>query len=313
MSALALPHVLLSALPPTKRVVILLLLCLVGFGTAPLHAQEADSLQTAPTSQMYRIETTDGNTLVGTLVSETEDAVVLRTSSVGKVTLQRVDIERMEALAPDRLRDDGTYWFANPQSTRYFFAPNALGLPQGHGYYQNTWVLFNNLNYGVSDNLSIGAGTVPLFLFGAGLMPIWALPKVSVSVPGAPVHLATGAVVGGVVGDGGSLSAGLLYGSATVGTRDHNATLGVGYGYADGDLSRTPVINVSAMTRLNQTVYLLSESYIVPSARSGVLSFGVRWAPESFAVDFGLFRLLSADADNFIALPWLGVTIPFGR
>jgi hypothetical protein len=291
----------------------LLWLSLLVLGPTPLHAQEADSLRTAPTSQLYRIETTDGNTLVGTLVSETEEAVVLRTRSVGEVTLQRDDIERMGALDSARLQDDGTYWFPNPQSTRYFVAPNALGLPRGHGYYQNTWVLFNNLNYGVSNNLSIGAGTVPLFLFGAGIMPIWALPKVSASVPGTSVHLATGAVVGGVVGGGSSLSAGLLYGAATVGTRNHNATLGVGYGYADGDLSRTPVINVSAMTRLTQTVYLLSESYIVPSARSGVLSFGVRWAPESFAVDFGLFRFLSPDADSVIALPWLGVTIPFGE
>ncbi|MCS4195563.1 hypothetical protein GGP46_000378 [Salinibacter ruber] len=38
---------------------------------------------------------------------------------------------------------------------------------------------------------------------------------------------------------------------------------------------------------------------------------GVRWAPENFAVDFGLVRPLTA-ADGVIGLPWLGVTLPFG-
>jgi hypothetical protein len=282
-------------------------LCLLA--ALPGHAQEADTTADPP---LHRIETADGQTLLGTIVSETDDTVVLDTRGVGVVRLPRAEIERMTRVDPDRLRN-GEYWHPNPQSTRYLFAPNAIGLPRGEGYYQNTWILLNNVNYGVSDHFSVGAGTVPIFLFGAEALPLWVLPKVSLSSPQDQFHLAGGAVLGGVLGDNGG-STGLLYGAGTVGSRDHNATLGVGYGYTDGSLAETPLLNISGMTRISESFYLLSENYVIPGVEGGTLiSAGLRWAPENFAVDFALVRPLSADLDGLVGLPWLGVTIPFGN
>ena len=97
---------------------------------SPLYAQQPDT-SGAP---QYRVETTDGQVLLGTLVSDTETEVVLDTRQLGEVTIQRADIESIERIAADRFRD-GEYWFRNPQSTRYLFAPNALGIPKGEGYY----------------------------------------------------------------------------------------------------------------------------------------------------------------------------------
>ena len=260
---------------------------------------------------MYRVETTDGQVLIGALMNETEQEVVIDARELGEVTIQRENIERLEELSPERFRD-GEYWFPNPQSTRYFFAPNAIGIPKGTGYYQNTWVLFNNVNYGVSNNFSIGAGTVPVFLFGAEALPIWLLPKFSVSTPRETLHLAGGAVLGGVLGVGDSEGAGLLYGSATLGGRDHNVTLGLGYGFADGGFTDRPALNISGMTRVGRTTYLISENYVFPGVEdASLLSVGVRWAPENFAVDVALVRPL--DAEGIVGIPWLGVTVPFGR
>jgi len=276
-----------------------------------LYAQAPDSLKQTAQEQLYRVETTEGKVVIGTLVSETKTEVTLKTRQLGEVTLKWSDVESMDNIDPNRLRN-GQYWFRNPQSTRYFFAPNALSIPKGSGYYRNTWILFNNVTYGVSDNFSVGAGTIPIFLFGANVVPFWFLPKVSVSIPQTHLHLAGGAMIGGILGTGGSAGAGLLYSSATVGSRNHNATLGLGYGYAGGAFSDTPVINVSGMTRLSRTTYLISENYFFSGAGGGgVLSVGVRWAPENFAFDVGLFRPLST-AGDFLAAPWLGVTIPFG-
>ena len=273
---------------------------------------QAQQQQSPPDSSRYRVETADGQVLLGTLVSETDDEVILASRQLGKVTIQRKDIERMQEVGPDRLRD-GEYWFRNPQSTRYFFAPNALGIPEGEGYYQNAWILLNNVNYGATDHLSVGAGTVPIFLFGAEALPIWFLPKVSIPTPQDQLHLAGGAVFGGVLGTAGSAGAGLLYGSATLGGRDHNVTLGLGYGYADGGFTDRPAINVSGMTRVGRTTYLISENYFFPGVEeASLISFGLRWAPENFAVDFALVRPLG-DTDGFIGLPWLGVTVPFGQ
>ncbi len=297
----------LSRSPSRVLLALLTGLCLL----APLsgYAQEADTTTAPP---LYRIETTDGQTFLGTIVSRTDDTVVLDTRGVGGVRLPRAEIERMTRVDPDRLRN-GEYWHPNPQSTRYLFAPNAIGIPRGRGYYQNTWILLNNVNYGVSNNFSVGAGTVPIFLFGADSVPLWVLPKVSLSGPQDQFHLAGGAVLGGVLGGSGG-STGLLYGSGTVGSRDHNATLGVGYGYTDGSLAETPLLNISGMTRISESFYLLSENYVIPGVEGGTLiSAGLRWAPENFAVDFALVRPVSTDLDGLVGLPWLGITIPFGN
>jgi len=241
----------------TRRigVVILLLLGLAALSSmAPVHAQETTSEE-----QLYRVEMNTGEVLVGTIVSEDDEEVILRTEQLGEVTLKRASIESIKKVDPGRIRD-GEYWFPNPQSTRYLFAPNAIGIRKEEGYYQNTWVLFNNVNYGVSNNFSIGAGTVPIFLFGAEALPLWILPKVSVSTPQQNLHVAGGALLGGVIGeDGGGV--GLFYGNATVGSRDHNATIGLGYGYLGDEISDTPAVNISGMTRIGKKTYLISENY----------------------------------------------------
>lgn len=289
-----------------RRVSVVSLLLVLAFGlfAPPLWAQDESA------GPVVRVETTSGKVLIGRLVSETESEIVIEARGLGRVTIQRSNVASLTEVEADRIRD-GAYWFENPQSTRHFFAPNALGLPKGRGYYQNTWILLNNVNVGVTDHFSMGAGIVPIFLFGADAVPIWVLPKVSVSVPNTKLHLAAGAVAGGVLGEDGE-SVGILYGASTVGTRDDNATIGVGYGYADGGLSDTPAITISGMTRIGRTTYLISENYVFPgSEASGIVSLGVRWAPENFAVDFALIRPVT-DADGLVGIPWLGVTIPFG-
>lgn len=277
-----------------------------------LHAQHPDTL--AHEQRMYRIETVEGEVVIGPLRSEDTTKVVLETRRFGTVTIERAAIKNMVELSPNRFLD-GKSWFPNPQSTRYFFAPNALGIPKGEGYYQNTWLLFTNVNYGLSDQFSVGIGTIPIFFFGAPVLPFWLLPKVSLSSPRKNLHLAGGAMLGGILGPPwANTSAGLLYGSGTVGTRDHNVTLGLGYGYSERGISSTPVINVSGLTRIGRTTYLLSENYVFPGAEGKiVMSIGVRWAPKRFAVDVGLVRPLWVDVAGFVGYPWLGVTLPFGQ
>jgi len=265
----------------------------------------------AQETKTYRIETVDGNIFIGELISETEEQVTIRTESAGDITISRENIRQMTLIENDRKRDEG-YWLENPHGTRYLFAPSAFAIKKGQGYYQNTWILFNNINYGVTDNFSIGAGTVPLFLFGVSSTPFWIMPKLSIPVAGDMLHLSAGALVGGVIGEDGG-SGGLLYGTGTLGNTDKNITLGLGYAYGGGEISSTPVVNISGMVRTGRTIYLVSENYFVPNTGfDGLASFGIRWAPENFAVDFALLRPLE-DTGSLIGIPWLGLAIPFGR
>lgn len=261
--------------------------------------------------RMYRIVTTDNQTFIGTLVAEDDLKVTIQTETAGRITIERKNIVSLAALDSDRIRN-GKYWYENPQSTRYFFAPNAIGMRKGNGYYQNTWVLFNNVNYGITDNISIGGGIVPLFLFGSPVTPVWLLPKVSIPVSEGQFYLGAGAMIGGLIGVE-TDPLGVFYGVGTLGNRDKNLTVGLGYGYAGNEVSSTPLVNISGSIRISRRMYLLSESYFLPGTESnGLVSFGMRWASESFAIDFGLFRPLE-DAAGLIGVPWLGVTLPFGR
>ena len=174
----------------------------------------------------YKIVTVQKQTYVGELISEDDKSVTLRTESLSRLTIDRVNIKSIEKINPDRIKN-GVYWFENPQSTRYFFSPNAIGLGKGRGYYQNTWVLFNNVNYGISDNFSIGGGLIPLFLFGTTETPVWLLPKVSVPVVAEKFYVGGGAMIGGIVGTD-TEALGILYGVGTYGNRDNNLSISLG-------------------------------------------------------------------------------------
>ena len=297
----------------------LLLAAFAGLALPNAHAQNAtaDSSEqdTSEQSDIYRVETREGTVYIGTLVRENDEAVVIATNDGAEVRVLRDDIRDFARVDPRRIRN-GVYWFENPHATRYFFAPTGIGLRGGRGYYQNTWVFFNNVNVGVTDRFSVGAGVVPTFLFGGGAFPAWVLPKFSFSSPSGTAHLTVGGALGGIVGGGfdsdDGTTFGIFYTAGTLGGYDDNLTVGVGYGYADGALNNRPVINVSGMTRVSRRFYLVSENYFFSGDDSnGVASFGLRYAPENFAVDFGLVAPLIDDSDAFFALPWLGVTLPF--
>lgn len=269
------------------------------------------------TGTLYRIVTTDGNVYIGTVVSEDEEKIVFLEDKLGQITIPRNSIKSMKEVHPDQLKD-GEYWFENPHGTRYLFSTSAIGLKKGEGYYQNTWIFFNNVNYGLTDKFSVGAGLIPVFLFGSSSTPVWFLPKVSIPIANDNLHLAAGGMFGGVIGAGESFGIGLAYGSITAGDTDNNVTFGVGFGYGDGEWSDVPLFNLNGITRLNRTLYLISENYLISvgGETAGFISAALRWAPESFAVDFGLFRPYVVGENiggGFIGVPWLGVAIPFGR
>jgi len=77
------------------------------------------------------------NIFVGHLISEDEGKVIISTQMLGDITILRLNIKSIRVIDPERMKN-GQYWIENPHSTRYFFAPNAMGLKSGRGYYQNT-------------------------------------------------------------------------------------------------------------------------------------------------------------------------------
>lgn len=268
--------------------------------------------QTTNDTTLVNIETVDGNEFIGQIVNEDSLKIVLKTEKLGEISIFRSDIKRQEILEVQQIKE-GQYWFPNPQSTRYFWSPNGYGLKNGEGYYQNIWVLWNQFAYGLSDNFSIGGGIIPLFLFGGSPTPVFLTTKFSIPVVENKFNLGLGAIVGTVLGEE-ETGFGILYGLSTFGTPDNNVTFGMGYGFAGGEWASSPMININGMFRISSRGYFITENYYINAEDENVvlIMLGGRWIIKKAALDFGLVIPI-ADIESFVAIPWLGFTVPFGK
>lgn len=279
--------------------VCLILLC--AFHTA--CAQET----TQDTSKLWRIIVADGNEYVGRILSRDSDQISLETEALGLISIRVRDIKSMQEVSSQKIIA-GQLWAENPQATRYFWGPNGFGLKKGEGYYQNVWVLFNQVSVGITDQVSIGLGIVPLFLFDGTSTPVWVTPKISIPIKKDAFSLGGGVLAGTVIGEDAGLF-GIAYGTTTFGNRDKNLSVGLGYGFADGDWASIPAISISGMLRIGKRGYLLTENYIIEDV--GIISFGGRTVWSSVSLDYGLFLPISGD--GFLGIPWLGLVVPFGK
>ena len=178
-------------------------------------------------SLVYRIETTNGNEFIGKILSQDQEKLILKTEQLGELTIQKKDVRNIEAINVEQVKD-GVLWFDNPQASRYFWAPNGYGIKKGEGYYQNVWILVNQWTFAPSNNFSLGIGTIPLFFFGGAPTPIWMTAKFSVPLKQDKINLGAGILSGTVLGEE-ETGFGIAYGILTFGSRDKNASLGLGY------------------------------------------------------------------------------------
>lgn len=271
-----------------------------------LQAQEQND------KSLVRIIMIDGNEFIGSIESETDSVLVVKTERLGLLTIRREDIKSMTKIFSEQFMD-GEYWAPNPQSGRHFWSPTGYGLKQGEGYYQNLWVFFNQFSYGFSDNFSLGFGMMPLFLLGADVTPIWITPKFQFSIEPDVVSIGGGALLMTILGENTPLT-GILYGISTLGNRDKNITFGLGWGFSDGDLAKSPTISISGIMRTGRRGYLITENYFISTGGENllILSFGGRTLWNRFSLDYGLFRPFMKDGGiELIGFPWLGFVIPF--
>ncbi|MEN8249813.1 MAG: hypothetical protein ABFS32_12850 [Bacteroidota bacterium] len=288
---------------------ILLIFTLLTYPLIDVYSQD----QTVPADTLYRIELNDGNVFFGKILEIDNEEVVFNNETLGTITLKRSVIVEMVQIV-DSVVTKETMWYRDLQSARYFFAPNGYGLKTGESYYQNTMVIVNQFSGAITDNFSIGAGIVPLFLLG-GATPVWITPKLSIPVVKDKVNLGVGSMIGYVVGESWGSSFGVVYGSSTFGKLDKNLTIGAGWVFADGETLNAPLINISGLARSGKKSYLMMENYIIIQNGGEILTLSIlggRSMINKAAIDYGLLIPMSSDF-GFIAIPWVGFTIPFSK
>lgn len=189
--------------------------------------------------------------------------------------------------------------FKNHHDSRYFFAPSAYNLRKGQLYYNTNYFLVHDLQYGVSDNFSIGMGT------SVAAIPFYVTPKLSIPLSG--MHsLAVGDLF--IVGTyGPSWNINLAYGAYTYGTDLNNMTIGIGAIHSSELVGTNPVLNFSTMLSLSKYTYFISENYFAPELLNNgyqVFEYGMD--------NFGNYSERLVKSENFkqsVAAGFLGLRL----
>jgi hypothetical protein len=260
--------------------------------------------------QTYTVETVGGTQFNGVLRAVSEEALTFETRELGVVTVPRLSLRQLTNQTPEQARR-GFNYVGN--STHMFLAPTARNLHQGEGEAQVINIFLGEINYGITDNISVGL-LVPVIPF-VGIPALAITPKVSVPV-GDKLRVGAGVLYGFTTGAFGSRteSGGVGYGLATYGTADTNLTLGLGYGFGGGSVGSTPVGIVGANVRLSRLFTLVNETYLANPGGDGGLGglVGLRYATPRFSGSLGaLYYTVRNDSGLYPA--YLDVAFRFGK
>lgn len=266
--------------------------------------------------ESYRIELKDGTVLTGNIMAETETEVEINLPDIGILTIGRDKIKRIIPLdASKKVRK--SFWFDNPHATRLLFAPTAIPLKQGEGYYQNIYIVGNMFNVGVLNNLSIGGGFDFITMF-ARTDGEWS-PLLNFNIKAGfkvseNFHMGVGGIYFTMVGEG---SAGILYGLGTAGSYNNNLTMGLGWGFVDGTFESKPFIMFGGMARISEKLWFVSENWVAPVDNPNyyfVFSYGLRFAAKRIAVDLAFINSKDIFQEVlFIGVPYVDFVIKLGR
>ncbi len=274
-------------------------------GTMNAQESQIKVKLTIPDSTIIQIlNTTDGSTLIGRIVEIGENEIQFETT-IGKLTIPIAKIENIKE-APVTSIKDGKYWFPNPNSTRLYFAPTGRMLKKGEGYFSDYYLFFPGFAYGASDNFTIGGGV--------SLIPgvdriFYFTPKIGIKAT-ENANFAAGALIMRVSDfDDDNPIIGILYGVGTFGTTDKSFTIGIGYGFADGDLAEKPMIMVGGESRVSRRVAFVTENWILPGLDDVLLSYGIRFFGEKISVDLAFLN--TTDIRFFPGFPYLDFVFNF--
>ncbi len=279
-----------------------LLLLLTLFVPANLHAQDT------PEPEPVRVVMVDGSTHIGVIIAETETTLTLRTASGIELTLAKDQIRSTLAVG-DRmgLRPD-------PNRSRLFFSPTARPLDKGTGYVASYELFFPFVGVGVTRRTILAGGFS--LLPGAPGQLVYVAPKVTVYQT-SQVAAAVGVLGSTFVGNVDDVDfpiVGLLYGVGTFGKPQGNITVGLAFGFADGEFGQNPAVLVGGERQLSDRVKLLTENYVIAGVEDAIiLSGGVRFIGERLSADLALFTVPAAFGEGgFPFFPWLGFAYSFG-
>jgi hypothetical protein len=286
-----------------------------GAGEAAAQDTVSTDTATAAAERMYAIRLRDGTTVLGRAADANADPLVVTTAH-GTLRIPRADIAQVTPVAEGSMQN-GEYWPPSPNETRLLFAPTGRLLRKGEGYFSNTYLFFQHVAGGMTNNFTMGGG-MSLFPSDDLTQNVFYLtPKLGV-YNSERTNVAVGVLAGYLPdmddydGDGGD-SFGIVYGVSTFGSPDGHVTVGTGLGYANGDLGEDPMFMVGGEKRVARRASLVTENYFFPTVSddfTNIVSYGVRFFGERLSVDLAFINSLGEDT-IFPGLPYVSFAVKF--
>lgn len=212
----------------------------------------------------YIFEFRDGTTIIGTYLYTKEGNIWIKDLLNDEVYLPKVMVAQVHEANENNIVN-GEYWFPNLHDTRYFFSPSAYGLEEGEGYYGHSyWVLWQ-MQYGISDDLSVGFGTTLIGLPTS--LNVKYCQELKKNLNAAFGYFWVGDLFNVTGGDENSF-VNLPYTVLTTGSKEKNLSVGFGYNLQEitnGDIDAIDrlALNVGGVTRTSRRFSLIFEAWLL--------------------------------------------------
>lgn len=260
------------------------------------------------TEKLAKVDTKDGSSILGKIIDKDKDYITIKTQ-YGENRIKISDITKTSYIDEDKYEIDKEEREDTYSASHYYFTQSAFNLKKGQMYYENVYLAFNSITYGVTDHFSITGGVEIVSLLFEGQFPIsFITPKVSLPFKGGAFSLSTS--LAKVPGES---AIGVFQSGVTFGDLTSNITLSAGVGYSfDGPQESIVPITFSGMAPLSDNVSLMTENwlFISESGGLGVFSLGLRifGKRNNNFISLSLLRP-TEDIGDLIALPFFSGTV----
>jgi hypothetical protein len=264
----------------------------------------------------------NGKTLTGHIIALTATELTIETTDNMRVTVSRNTVRMIEtkALADYKHNDGGN---PHKDAPSLFLTQSAFMLPKGKGYYETQYFTTHIVEYGLTDNVSIGGGILGLLALrvkaGVTIAPTLRVAAAT-EVVGLPIYINSSGS-GGVTRP---LILGATYGMATAGTRDRYFSAMGGIGYSALANNAFAVLGLSGFARIGKNIGIMTDNLIIPNVpvlstsiytygqaatiNLYIPTLGVRFIGKSVSVDLGL---IGTNYPAVLALPYIGMKAHF--
>ncbi|MBF70586.1 MAG: hypothetical protein CL837_06595 [Crocinitomicaceae bacterium] len=239
---------------------IILVLLNISFIQLTLIAQE-DFQQDE--KKLFLITKTDGGEFIGEIISDDGREILLMTTTIGKIYINKSDISNISAVdEKSNNKIGGEFRAEGPFTTRYFFTNNSLPIKKKE-HYAMIQLYGPEIHFSVSDNFSLG------------IMTSWIGSPIAIASKlylgsNNNTHFSIGTILGnsGYIQQG-RLSGGLHWFTITKGDRLKNFTVSGGYGYFlnNSDSQDALIISIAAITPIGKKASLIFDSMIISNKK----------------------------------------------